>query len=112
MSSETQQRQKREELETAWYAFQYWTGTQDEGRFRASYLGRYDDRNAFGEELLARLGADGRLYKLPDWLRAYVRLDGEAVVRDFERSGHFYVFEAPEGGGAFVFDRHSYALGE
>jgi antirestriction protein len=112
MSIETQQRQQREELQTAWNAFQSWTGTQDERRFREAYLGHYADRGAFGEELLARLGADGRLEKLPDWLRAYIRFDGEAVVRDFESAGHFYVFEAPEGGGAFVFDRHSYAAGE
>jgi hypothetical protein len=72
-------------------------------RFREAYFGHYSDRAAFGQEL-AGLGADGRLQRLPDWLRAYVRLDGAAVVADFEAAGHFYVYDAPEGGGTYVFD--------
>lgn len=103
MNRETSQ-EARAPLETAWLAFEYWTGSRDEGRFRQSYLGHYADRDAFGVELLARLGADARLARLPDWMRAYVRFDGEAVVRDFEAAGHFYIFEAPDNGGAFVFD--------
>jgi hypothetical protein len=90
----------------AWDAFQYWTGSRDHDRFRRSYLGHYADRGAFGQELLSRLGADGRVARLPDWLRAYVRFDGEAVVRDFEAADHFYVFEVPDDGGAFVFDAY------
>lgn len=97
---------EREQLETAWQAFQYWTGTEDENCFRRSYLGHYADRAAFGQELLAKLGADRRLYRLPDWLQAYVRLDGEAVVRDFEAAGHFYIFDAPADRGTFVFDAY------
>lgn len=112
MTGETQQQERDSQQETAWYAFQYWTGSRDEDRFRRSYLGHYADRDAFGQELLAQLGADGRLYRLPDWLRAYIRLDGEAVVRDFEQAGHFYVFEAPDASGVYVFDAHADRLNE
>lgn len=93
---------------TAWDVFQYWTGSQDVDRFRTAFLAHYSDRTAFGQELLAGLGADGRLQKLPDWLRAYIRLDAEAVVADFERAGHFYVYDAPHGEGTFVFDAYSH----
>ena len=41
---------------------------------------------------------------LPDWLRAYLRFDGEAVLRDFEAAGDFWVYDAPQGDGCFVFD--------
>jgi hypothetical protein len=95
------------EAPTAWDVFQYWTGNQDVDHFHAAYLGHYADRQAFGEELLAGLGADGRLQKLPDWLRAYVRLDGAAVVADVEQVGHFYVYDAPDGRGTYVFDGDS-----
>ena len=95
------------ETSVAWDAFQYWTGCRDEQRFRAAYLGRYPDRAAFGGQLLSELGADRRLQRLPDWLRAYVRLDGTAVVADFERAGHYHVFDAPNNGGTYVFDRYS-----
>ena len=95
------------EVAAAWDVFQYWTGSRDNHRFHAAYLGHYPDRGAFGQELLARLGADSRLQKLPDWLQAYVRLDGEAVVADFERAGHFYIFDAPNDGGTYVFDGYS-----
>lgn len=64
------------------------------------------------EEPSARsVGPPGRRYRLarlPDWLRAYVRIDGEAVVRDFESAGHFHVYDAPEGGGTFVFDAYEW----
>ena len=106
MNAETQHEERQDVIQTAWDAFQYWTGSRDEARFRSSYLGHYADRAAFGTELLSQLGADRRLYRLPDWLRAYIRLDGEAVVRDFEAAGHFYVFEAPDGSGAYVFDAY------
>jgi hypothetical protein len=53
----------------AWDAFQYWTGSRDEDYFRRSYLGHYADRDAFGQALLARLGADARLARLSDWCR-------------------------------------------
>lgn len=104
MHAETITQITEEELATAWHAFQYWTGSRDEHHFRHSYLGHYADRAAFGEELLARLGADARLARLPDWLRAYLRFDGAAVLRDFEAAGHFWVYDAPDGGGAYVFD--------
>ncbi len=105
MSAETTgQQEAQAELETAWHAFELWTGSRDEDRFRQNYLGHYADRAAFGTELLSQVGADRRLYRLPDWLRAYIRLDGEAVVADFEAAGHFWVFDAPDGSGAYVFD--------
>lgn len=91
-------------VETAWEAFQLWTGSRDVAVFRRSYLGHYESRDAFGQDLLARLGVDSRISRLPDWLQAYIRFDGEAVVRDFEQDGQFYVFDAPQGGGTYVFD--------
>ena len=97
---------ERDQLEAAWDVFQLWTGGRDADRFRRSYLGHYQSRDAFGQELLARLGADGRIQRLPDWLQAYVRFDGEAVVCDFEAAGHFYVFDAPRQAGTFVFDAY------
>ncbi|TFV62033.1 hypothetical protein E4P41_08515 [Geodermatophilus sp. DF01-2] len=107
MNSETQEAQRNIEQETAWYAFQYWTGSQDETRFREAYMGRYASREEFGRQLLSSLGADGRLTRLPDWLQAYIRLDGEAVVRDFEQAGQLWVFDAPDHSGTYVFDGYS-----
>jgi hypothetical protein len=98
---------KFDEADYAWDVFQYWTTSEDRARFEAAYVGRYENRAAFGKQLLSQLGADTRLQRLPDWLRAYVRLDAAAVVADFERSGHFYVYDAPHGEGTFVFDVHS-----
>lgn len=95
---------KFDEVAYAWDIFRYWTASEDTARFQASYLGRYENRDAFGAQLLSQLGADARLQRLPDWLRAYVRLDASAVVADFERAGHFYVYDAPHGEGTFVFD--------
>ncbi len=112
MNAETKQQHAEEaELETAWHAFELWTGSRDEARFRESYLGHYADRAAFGRELLSQLGADRRLYRLPDWLRGYIRLDGEAVVADFEAADHFWVFDAPDGSGAYVFDAYERGSG-
>ncbi len=102
--SETQHEQ--DELADAWDVFQLWTGGRDADLFRRSYLGHYQSRDHFGQELLARLGADGRIQRLPDWLQAYVRFDGEAVVRDFEAAGHFYIYDAPRQAGTFVFDAY------
>lgn len=90
----------------AWHAYQLWTGTTDETGFRRTYLGHYPSRDAFGQELVTRLGARNRLQQLPDWLRAYLRFDGEAVLRDFEAAGDFWVYDAPDGQGCFVFDPH------
>lgn len=98
--------QSTQAIETAWHVFELWTGSRDEDCFRRSYLGHYPSRDAFGHELLIRLGADGRIRRLPDWLQGYVRFDGEAVVHDFEQAGHFFVFDAPEAGGTYVFDAY------
>src|SRR3954447_1557580 len=105
---ETGQLEKQEQgmLDTAWHAYQLWTGTTDEAGFRRSYLGHYPSRDAFGQELIHRLGADSRLLHLPAWLRAYLRFDGEAVLRDFEAAGDFWVYDTPHGEGCFVFDRY------
>lgn len=91
----------------AWDVFQYWTYSDDEAHFRRAYLGHYASRAAFGEELLHNLGIDSRLQRLLEWLRAYIRFDGEAVVADFERAGHFYIYDAPFNHGTFVFDTYS-----
>ncbi len=107
MKQEKVEEQVAQETSVAWDAFQYWTGSRDVARFREAYLGHYPDRQAFGEQLLSELGADRRLQRLPDWLRAYVRYDGAAVVADFEQAGHYYVFDAPNNGGTYVFDGYS-----
>jgi antirestriction protein len=96
-----------DEASYAWDVWQYWTASDDVGRFHESYVGHYANRAAFGEELLHNLGVDSRLQRLPDWLRAYVRFDGEAVVADFERAGHFYIYDAPFDHGTFVFDTYN-----
>ncbi len=107
MNHEQATDQAAQETSVAWDAFQYWTGSQDVERFHQAYLGHYPDRQAFGEQLLSELGADRRLQRLPDWLRAYVRLDGAAVVADFEQAGHYHVVDAPDNGGTYVFDGYS-----
>src|SRR3954470_3594076 len=84
--------------------FQLWTGSDDVARFEGAYVGRYENRDAFGQELLHQLGVDARMQRMPESLRAYVRLDRSAVVADFEAAGHFYVYDAPYGEGTFVFD--------
>jgi hypothetical protein len=89
--SETQHEQ--DHLADAWDVFQLWTGGRGADLFRRSYLGHYASRDAFGQEL-------------PNWLQAYVRFDGEAVVRDFEAAGHFYIYDAPRQAGTFVFDAY------
>ncbi len=94
----------------AWDIFRYWTASTDLERFRQTYLGHYASRTAVGEELMHNLGVDRRLQKIPGWLRPYVRFDAEAVVADFERDGHFFIYDASYDGGTYVFD--TYALGE
>jgi antirestriction protein len=107
MSHEHSEQAEAVETTAAWDVFQYWTGSRDVDRFRACYLGHYASRDAFGQELARSLGADARLQRLPDWLRAYIRFDGAAVVADFERVGHFYIYDAPHDGGTFVFDAYT-----
>ncbi len=107
MKQEKLEEQAAQETSVAWDAFQYWTSSRDVARFHQAYLGHYPDRQAFGEQLLSELGADRRLQQLPDWLRAYVRYDGAAVVADFEQAGHYYVIDAPNNGGTYVFDGYS-----
>lgn len=104
MTIEQQQDTEQPAIETAWHVYQYRFGTRDADHFRRAYLGHYPSRAAFGEELALRLGAAERLARLPEWLRAYLRIDGEAVLRDFEQAGHFWVHELPDGQGAYVFD--------
>jgi len=106
MEHETQQRTDETETGEAWSAYQYWTGSRDSERFSRSYLGHYDSRDAFGQELLGQLGADARLQRLPDWLRGYLRYDGEAVLRDFEAAGHFWVWDSSQDQGCYVFDAY------
>lgn len=98
--------ERRPELAVAWDLFRYWTGTADRPAFQAAYLGRYDSRADFGQALLAEYDAPRRLAQLPNWLQHYLTVDTEAFVRDFEQAGHFYLAEAPDGAGTFVFDPH------
>lgn len=107
MNHEQNEKPGRDEAAYAWDVFQSWTGSQDVDRFHAAYVGRYENREAFGQELIADLGAHSPVQKLPEWLQAYIRFDGVAVVADFERAGHFYVYDAPYDGGTYVFDGFS-----
>ncbi len=109
MDHETRRQQEADETSYAWDVFRSWTGSGNVAWFRAAYLGHYPDREAFGQELLVDMGADRRLALLPDWLRAYARLDGAAAATDLERAGHFYIYDAPDGGGTYVFDGHGRA---
>lgn len=100
-----------EALEQAWQAYQLWTGERDVADFRATYLGSFENRAAYGEQLLMQLGAYERLARVPQWMRHYLRFDGEAVLRDFEAAGHFWVWPGGDSAGAcHVFDVHARAL--
>ncbi len=101
------QKRKRNEQAYAWDIFQYWTASRDRERFRQAYLGHYASREAFGQVLLAEYGAGECLSQLPSWLRTYIRVDGSALVADFERAGHYYVYDAPHNHGTFVFDGYA-----
>lgn len=90
--------------ETAWLAFQFWTGSEDHTWFQAAYLGHWPSRADFGLQLAHDLGADARLQRLPPWLQRYVQLDGDQITRDFETAGHFFFADLPEGDGCHVFD--------
>lgn len=95
------------ERQTAWNIWRFQSGGEDRNHFFHAYLGRYDDHAAFGEYLLRdHYNAQDRLSALPPWLRSYVRLDGDAFARSFERAGHYRIVEVPDGGGVYVFDRH------
>jgi len=91
-----------DQLFEAWQVFQYWTGTRDAVHFRGAYVGHYEDRAAFGRNLVTLLGAPEYLARLPVWLQDYLCVDGEAVITDFEAAGHYYVHDAPDG-GCYVF---------
>lgn len=95
--------QSDDEFNEAWQVFQYWTGTRDAAHFRGAYVGRYTDRAEFGRNLVTLLGASEHLARLPDWLQDYLRVDGEAAAHDFEAAGHYFIYDAPEGGGCYVF---------
>lgn len=110
METDAEATKQRVLADLAWQAYRYWTGREDVAGFQASFLGHYPSRDDFGQELLRTLGAGARLQRLPDWLRAYLRFDGAAVLRDFEAAGHFWVYDLPDGGGCFVFDAYERPL--
>lgn len=97
--------QQEEEIrERALNLFRYYTGTNDVGGFTKAYVGHFPSRSAFGEQLLREThNAEERLARLPEWLQGYLRIDGDAVATDFERSGFYRILELPDE-GAFVFD--------
>ena len=74
----------------------------DEVRLQDAFIGVWPDRESFGQHLLADGPAAERLAELPMWLRPYVRVDGEAVVRDMEAAGHYVL--ASMRRGVCVFD--------
>lgn len=107
---ETREQSRLNPEQYAWELFRYWQGKDDRQHFRDAYLGHYESRAAFGEHLLEETyAASERLQRLPASLRAYVRLDAEQVVTDWERAGHFIVAacgQAEDEAGVVVFDRH------
>lgn len=54
---------------TAAAIFALYSGSNDERRFNAAYVGRWEDRAAFGEKLLSDYGADKYLQGVPSWLK-------------------------------------------
>ena len=90
--------------QTAWEVFRFYSGSQDQERFRVAYVGHWPDRGAFGEHLLADYGADRYLRGLPPWLQRYTQLDGQAFAADFEQAGHYYIAEVRDA--VYVFDPH------
>lgn len=90
---------------TAFDAFQIWTGRRDPAEFRRSYLGSFMSRELFGTHLLDEFNAKERLQTLPGWLRGYVELVPERIVRDFEEAGYYGVLEVADG--VHVFDRQA-----
>jgi hypothetical protein len=73
-------------------------------QLRAAYLGVWPTREDLGQQLLAEIHARERVEEaVPRWLADYVRLDGEAFIRDAERSG-VYVISENDSSGISVFD--------
>lgn len=99
--------EQSDEPQVAWNAFQLWTGSRDADHFRSAYLGRFPDRDAVGRQLLEDFGVHRRLQRLPEWLQRYIRLDGAAFLADFEAEGNYYVYDAPDGAGCYIFDAYS-----
>jgi len=90
-------------------AYAHWAaliGTNDrEGlaRFEDAYLGHWDSREAYAEELIGDLGY-GRQFDeaVPEFLRPYVTFDVEGMARDLELSGDITSSEGD--GGVYIFD--------
>ncbi len=74
----------------------------DETKIREAFIGVWPSREDFGRQLLEENNAEKRLQSLPLWLRQYVRLDGEAIVKDLERDGVYALAEISRG--VCVFD--------
>jgi antirestriction protein len=77
--------------------------TELEAAFEEHYVGEYDSVETYGRELLDDLGVDpDGLPGLPEGLRAYVKIDVEAWVRDMQYGGELRT--APSEQGVYVFN--------
>jgi antirestriction protein len=67
--------------------------------FEDNYLGRYESLEAYAEELIEDAGYERLLDEhVPEGIRAYVRIDIEALAHDMFLSGELHVLHTPDGG--------------
>jgi antirestriction protein len=67
--------------------------------FEDDYLGHYASAADYATQMVEDLGYDELLaHAVPDSLRAYVRIDTDALARDLELSGDLHVLRADDGG--------------
>lgn len=74
-------------------AFRAATGTLDETLFQQAYIGSWPNRSALGDQLLADYDAARYLARLPNWLQRLIYVDGQTLVSDFTRAGHYELVE-------------------
>lgn len=92
-------------------AFAAWADLVDNdpeqlSRFEEAYLGRFDNRAAFAQQIVDDLGVEAELQRaLPGWLALRVAIDLEGIAQDLELSGDISMADTDDGsGGVWVFD--------
>ena len=96
-----------EQYGEAFAALADWLGPAEAtaDRFERHYRGTWESILAYVDDLLSDLGAEQYLQDVPDWLRPYVRIDRDGLVRDLQLGGDIYVSDVE--GGVAVFDAHA-----
>lgn len=92
-------------------AYAYWAdivGTSDPDgldRFEDAYLGHFETREAYADQLLDDMGAFDLVERsVPEFLQPYVKVDVEGFARDLELSGDITTSEGD--GGVYIFGRY------